>query len=79
MRYHEISSGFRVPISNEERAMLTKVGKNGIAEDALTDEREQEVARMMLLRGLLNKKRDKDGKLVYQQNSINDIWTGRDF
>ena len=79
MRYFEISSGFRVPMSNEEREIMSKVGIKGIREDELIDEREQEVARMMMMRGLLNKKRDKDGKLVYRQNSVNDIFTGRDF
>ena len=79
MRYFEISSGFRVPMSNEEREIMSKVGIKGIREDEIIDEREQEVARMMMMRGLLNKKRDKDGKLVYRQNSVNDIFTGRDF
>ena len=73
MRYHELFSGLRVPISGEEREILTKVGKQGIPEDSLTDEREHEIARRMYLRGLLDKKRDKAGKMVYQQNTI-ELW-----
>ena len=79
MRYHEIASGFRVGISKEEQDIFTKVGKDGIRLSALECERDQEVARLMFQRGLLNKVRDKDGEIAYRSNSINDIWISRDF
>jgi hypothetical protein len=77
VRYHEISAGFRLPVSGEEQAMLNKIGKKGLPIKDLIDEREQEVARVMMTRGLLDRKRDKDGQVFYHINSIHDIWMGR--
>ena len=75
MRYHEIATGgWRVPISAEEQAILTKIGNKSVAAADLGDERAQEVARQMMVRGLLNKKLDKAGKPVYSKNSVDDIW-----
>lgn len=74
MRFHEIASGFRVPVSGEEQRMLRRVGSKTLAADSLDDERDQEVARTMVRRGLLDPCRDEDGKLAYRSNSVNDIW-----
>jgi hypothetical protein len=79
MRYHEIASGMRVPISMEEHAVLTKISDHGTAAAALTDERDQEVACGLLRRGLLNSSRDSKGATVYTRSTINDIWLDRNF
>ena len=78
MRYHEIASGFRVPVSGEEQRILRMVGQQAVAADALRCERDQEVARTMVLRGLLDTCRDKDGKPAYRSNSVHDVWRERD-
>jgi len=76
MRYHEIASGMRMPVSAEEQALLNRIGEDGIAIDSL-DEREHEVARLMVNRGLLTRFRDKEGALAYRNSSVKDIWRDR--
>lgn len=76
MRYHEIASGMRMPVSGEEQAMLNRVGEAGVAVDSL-DDREHEVARLMVNRGLLTRFRDSDGAVAYRINSVRDIWRDR--
>lgn len=76
MRYHEIASGMPVPLFSEEQELLDRIGDKGIANDAL-DERDQEVARQMVSRGLLDRFRP-DGKAeFYRPSTINDIWRDR--
>ncbi len=53
MRYHEISNGFRIPISEEEQELLKKIGKFKF-EDEL-NEREQFLAHLMQIQGHLKK------------------------
>lgn len=55
MRFFEITSGLRLPVSGEENEILTKAAEKGsIARSSLTD-REQEIARRMTSRGLLRR------------------------
>jgi hypothetical protein len=54
MRYHEIASGMRVPVSAEEQQVLD-LSKDGVLKHDGLDERNQEVARTMVSRGLLNR------------------------
>ncbi len=77
MRYHEIASGLRLPLSGEEQEVMNKVGLKGCTEEDLGDERTQEVARVLMVRGLLNKI-DRNGKVVYRLNSIHNHWVNRD-
>lgn len=77
MRYFEIASGFSLPVSNEEQEILRKIGDDGIKETDLGDERSQEVARRMMMRGLLNKKSDKRGNISYHKNTPNYGWLER--
>lgn len=66
MRYFEITSGMRLPVSKEEQDILDKVGDNGCAKSDF-DERDQEVARRMVSRGLL-RRITKDGKIKFKKN-----------
>lgn len=75
MRYHEIQSGLRIPVSNEEREILN-MAKTEVSKDTL-DERQQELARMMVSRGLLDHYR-KDHQTYFRASSITDIWRGPD-
>lgn len=73
MRFYEISSGFRLPISSEEQEIMELIqSKDRLGKDEL-DERQQEVSRLMVSRGLLI--REKDGDDIYlRPNDPNDIW-----
>ena len=72
MRYHEIASGFRLPVSCEEQEVLDQA-VSGVSATKL-DDRSREVARTMVNRGLLNRSRGTDGDIVYRISSTNDIW-----
>lgn len=67
MRYFEITSGMRVPISAEERSLLDAAEEGVVARDAM-DERTAEVARQMVTRGLLLRLRV-DGKVCFGANT----------
>ncbi len=71
MRYFEIAGGIRMPISEEETALLDQA-KDNLVEDSELDERNQEVARKMVSRGLFNRL-SKDGKIYYAANGLEDI------
>ena len=75
MRYFEIASSVQIPISCEEQDLLDKV-KSSFPRDDL-DERDQEVARLMVSRGVLRQVM-KDQKVFYKPNSDKDIWRDRD-
>jgi len=74
MRYHEIASGLRVALSCEEQEMLDRNHGGPFARDTL-DEREQELARLMVSHGVLDQY-PHDDQVFYHISSINDI--GRD-
>lgn len=74
MRYFEIAGGFRMPVNEEEQEVLTLIQESEHSiDDSNLDERQQEVARKMVSRGLLNRLQ-KDGKIYYEPNGLPDIW-----
>lgn len=77
MRYHEIASGLRLPVSSEERGLLDRAEEQHGLEHGSLDERDQEVARKMVSRGLLNRTRDQNQRIVYRVSSVKDIWRER--
>jgi len=73
MRFFEISSGLRVPVSAEEQEVLDMaIHQHGIDGQKLP-ERQQELARLMTSRGLLNRRID-GKKVYYDANSDPDLW-----
>ena len=72
MRYFEITSGMRLPISAEESKILTAVEENGFAERDTMDERQAEIARQMVSRGLLLRSRV-DGKVRFEPNADHNL------
>ncbi len=68
MRWHEIGGGIRIPLSQEERDILKKVKSNGDL-----DERDEEVARRMVSRGVLRFGK-KDGKETFEPDETGDLW-----
>lgn len=75
MRWFEIASGFRLPVCSEEQEMLNRAEKEPMAK-ATMDERDEEVARLMVSRGVL-KQVMKDDEVYYIPNSAKDIWRDR--
>ena len=67
MRYFEISSNVRIPISCEEQEIIDEVEKGKFKAE---DERVEEVVRLMVSRGILLK--DKEGNITTNHNR--DLW-----
>lgn len=76
MRFHEISSGMPLPVFSEEQELLDRMGDKGLAKTDL-DERDQEVARLMVSRGLLDIINAGGAKEFYRPSTIKDIWRDR--
>lgn len=77
MRYHEIASGVRLPVYYEDDEILSIFPKSGLMlKSEITDERHEEIARLMVSRGLL-RQIVKDGRIYYRINSATDIWKDR--
>ena len=72
MRFHEIASGLRLPVSSEEQDILTRVGETGLDVSTM-DERGQEVARRMVSRGLLDAQDPKKPSHL-SVNSTRNVW-----
>jgi hypothetical protein len=54
MRYHEIASGLKIPISGEEQSILD-MAQDSVIQQHNMDERGQEVIRRMVTRGLVSR------------------------
>ena len=73
MRFYEISSGLRIPVSEEEQTLLDAAIEHGTLDKSSLDERQQEVARLMVSRGLFMRER-KDNEICFRPNSAADVW-----
>lgn len=73
MRYFEIQSGIRLPASNEETELIEKVQENGHILNEDLNIREQEVARKLVSRGLLERKFI-DHKMVFSFNGLDELY-----
>lgn len=73
MRYREIAGGIRVYVSQEEDTLVQKILEAGTAQKKSLDEREQEVARKLVSRGVLNRVKAND-EIAYVVNSLQDLW-----
>ena len=71
MRYFEISSGYRIPVSGEEQTLLDRVLENPVCETDL-DLRDAYVASQMAMKGILVRSEHKDE--VYYDADRLDIW-----
>ena len=77
MRFIEIEGNLLMPISNEEMIIMERVGSSGkpLAKKEL-NEREREIARQMVTRGLLNRIKIEDA-IYFVQNTPEAIWRDR--
>jgi hypothetical protein len=75
MRYQEIASGLRIAVSCEEQELLDKKKEKAFSKKGL-DERELELARLMVSKGILDQYLH-DQQVYYHVSSANDIWRNR--
>jgi hypothetical protein len=75
VRYLEIASGLKLPVSSEEWNLIDHIRPQPVDQGSL-DERQQELARMMVSRGLLNYFK-KGEQTFYKVSSVTDIWRDR--
>jgi hypothetical protein len=75
MRYHEIASGLQIALSCEEQALIDRAKGNPFEKHDL-DEREQELVRLMVSRGVLDQYHH-DNRVFYHVSSISDNWRDR--
>lgn len=73
MRFYEISSGFRVPMSLEEEEIMDFITSEEKVNEETLDERQQEVARKMVSRSLLNRRKQGE-EYILTPNDLSDIW-----
>ncbi len=74
MRFFEISSGIRLPVNEEEQVLLDRAVEQRRIKRSELSEREQEVARLMVSRGLLNRVRTDEDGIIYKPNDMADLW-----
>lgn len=67
MKFFEVTSGVRIPVSLEEQEILDRVDEGECLKGDL-DERQQEVARQMVTRGLLKRTLNSDKRIVFRKN-----------
>jgi hypothetical protein len=75
MRFREIRGGIQIPVSNEEQGLIDLIESqegNFIKRSEL-DERQREVARKMVSRGVLERTQ-RDGSLYYVVSKLDDLW-----
>ena len=70
MRFIEILGGFNTPISNEENRLIEKIRKSAKSK---LDEREQELARLLVGRGIIVQHVDGES-IKYTVNDPQEIW-----
>ena len=74
MRFIEIRGGLSVPVSSEENEILERIeAHEGMVDRTSLSERERELARKMVSRGVLNRTKT-DGEIFYLRNDLEDLW-----
>ena len=70
MRFYELTSGLRMPASNEEEQLIEKAIKTDYIFNSKLSPREQSVAKSLVSRGLM-KRKFIDNKMVFCFNGFN--------
>jgi hypothetical protein len=74
LKFIEVRGGFLQPVSNEENIILERVkGYDGPIPKAVLDDREQELARNLVNRGLLTRFVH-EGILCFVINDLEELW-----
>ena len=73
MRYFEVMGGIRVPASVEETALIERIEANGALTRKSLNERDRELARKLVSRGILNRV-SIDEETNFILNGLKDLW-----
>jgi hypothetical protein len=75
MRFREIQGGLQVPVSNEEQDLIDLIEdqEGAFIKRKELDERQREMARKMVSRGVLDRTQ-RDGSLYYVVSKLDDLW-----
>lgn len=75
MRFREIRGGIQIPVSGEEQDLIELIEsqEGEFIKRKDLDERQREVARKMVSRGVLERTQ-RDGSLYYVVSRLDDIW-----
>lgn len=74
MRFLEIRGGLQIPVSNEEQGLIEKINDNeGFIKRSDLDERQKELARKMVSRGVLDRVKRNDA-LYFVVSRLDDLW-----
>jgi|GEM_PF-6401179 len=74
MRWIEVLGGLRMPINNEESKLVDKIDESKEFDKEKLSEREQELARNLVSRGVLNRFSNDDSIVYYTVNKIQPAW-----
>ncbi len=70
MRWLDVAGGLRVPVNNEESEIVAKIDESTEFAKKDLNEREREVARKLVSRGVLNRFSDENRVVYYTVNKI---------
>lgn len=73
MKIRQIRGGLAIAVNNEEEELVKRIEEGGITDRDALSEREVEMARSLVSRGVLNKS-FKDGKVLFRFNDLEDVW-----
>ena len=73
MKIRQIRGGLAIAVNNEENQLVTKIEESGAVPRENLDERERELARRLVSRGVLTKSL-KDDRVYYRFNDLEDVW-----
>jgi len=75
MRFREIRGGIQIPVSIEEQGLIDLIEsqEGNFVKRSELDERQREVARKMVSRGVLDRTQ-RDGSLYYVVSKLDDLW-----
>lgn len=75
MRFREIQGGIQIPVSGEEQGLIDLIEsqEGQFIKRSELDERQREVARKMVSRGVLDRTQ-RDGSLYYVVSKLDDLW-----
>ena len=73
MRIRQVRGGLAIAINNEEETLVKRIEEGGITDRDALSEREVEIARSLVSRGVLTKS-FKEGKVLFRFNDLEDFW-----
>jgi hypothetical protein len=72
MKYRDVIGGHQIYISNEEEHLISKIENGGFSDKNTLSDREKEVARKLVSRGVINRHQNDNG-IIYVVNSEQEL------